>query len=79
LPAKTAVLITSSEAFSLLWQALDGPARARLLQRPCVVSSERLSGQARDLGFTRVLRAADARPASLLARLALHAADTGFR
>jgi uroporphyrinogen-III synthase len=79
LPAKTALMITSSESFSLLWQDLDAAARARLLRRPCVASSERLVAQARALGFTLVLRAADARPASLLAALALHVAGTGFR
>lgn len=79
LPATTAVLITSSEAFSLLWHALDDAARARLLGRPCVVSSERLSAQARALGFSRVLRAATARPADLLAALALHVAESGLR
>jgi len=79
LPAKTAVLITSSEAFSLLWEALDAAARARLLLRPCVVSSERLSAQAHALGFSRVLRAATARPADLLAALALHVVVSRLR
>lgn len=79
LPEKTALLITSSEAFSLLWQELEGPSRTRLLARPCVVSSERLAAQARALGFSLVLRAADARPASLLAALALHAGESRFR
>lgn len=79
LPARTALLITSGESFSLLWQELDAAARSRLLQRPCVASSERLAAQARALGFTLVLRAADARPASLLAALALHVAGSRFR
>lgn len=79
LPAKTALLITSSEAFSLLWQKLDDASRARLLARPCVVSSERLCLQAQALGFALVLRAADARPASLLAALVLHAEGARFR
>jgi len=79
LPAKTALLITSGEALSLLWQGLDAAARERLLQRPCVASSERLCAQARALGFPLVLRAADARPASLVAALALHVAQGSFR
>jgi len=79
LPANTAVLITSSEAFSLLWQALDAAARTRLLLRPCVVSSERLSAQAYALGFSWVLRAATARPADLLAALALHVVGSRLR
>jgi uroporphyrinogen-III synthase len=79
LPARTALLVTSGEAFSLLWEALDDAARARLLKRPCVASSERLAAQARALGFSLVLRSAGANPTSLLAALALHVGSTGFR
>lgn len=79
LPASTALLITSGEAFSLLWQALDDAARARLLLRPCIVASERLATQSLLLGFPTVLRARDARPASLLAALADHVDARRFR
>jgi len=78
LPAHSALLMTSSEAFSLLWQALDAAARQRLLRRPCLVASARMEGQARSLGFPILLRAPDQRPASLLATLADHAAGRGF-
>jgi uroporphyrinogen-III synthase len=79
LPASSAVLMTSAEAFSVLWRVLDDAARARLLRRCCVVASDRLAAQARALGFATVLRAADARPASLLAALANHAGVRRFR
>jgi uroporphyrinogen-III synthase len=79
LPAKTALLITSSEAFSGLWQALGAAARARLLRHPCVVPSERLAAQALALGFSPVVRAGDARPASMLGALAAHVGEPGFR
>jgi uroporphyrinogen-III synthase len=79
LPIRTGLLITSSEAFGLLWSGLDEASRARLLSRPCIVSSERLATQAAALGFRSVLRAADARPASLLAALVDHVAGSDFR
>jgi uroporphyrinogen-III synthase len=79
LPKSTAVLITSSEAFTLLWQALDAAARRRLVQRPCVVASDRLAAQALAWGFSPVIRAGDASPGSLLSALADHVGDGGFR
>lgn len=79
LPLASALLITSDEAFSLLWQALDEAARAHLLCRPCVVSSERLAAQVLALGFSLVLRARDARPANLLAVLVDHVGEGGLR
>lgn len=79
LPASSAVLLTSAEAFSILWRALDDAARTRLLRRCCVVASDRLAARARALGFSTVLRAADARPTSLLAILANHASARRFR
>ena len=79
LPDSSALLMTSGESFALLWQALDDAARTRLLRRPCVVASARLEAEARALGFSLVLRAGDARPASLLATLADHVAAGCFR
>jgi uroporphyrinogen-III synthase len=77
LPAKSALLLSSGEALSALWQQLDAPARAALRARPCVASSARLAAQARKLGFRALLRAEDARPEHLLTALAAHAG--GFR
>lgn len=79
LPARSALLLTSAEAFDPLWCALPEPARARLRERPCVVASARLADQADALGFRIVLRASDARPSSLLAALANHVAAQRFR
>lgn len=79
LPARSALLLTSGEAFDPLWRDLPEPVRERLRQRPCVVASDRLASHARELGFAQVLRAADARPASLLATLAHHVSTGGFR
>lgn len=79
LPATSALLLTSSEAFAVLWQALDATARVRLRQFPCVTSSPRLRQQAQALGFSTVLQALDTRPASLLAALAAHVQARGFR
>jgi len=79
LPAATALLLTSSEAFSLLWRALDEKSRSRLLRRRCVVASNRLAAEALALGFSPVLRAGDAQPASLLSALADHVGERRFR
>jgi uroporphyrinogen-III synthase len=79
LPARTALLLTSAEAFEPLWQALDAAGRRRLLARPVVVASARLAADARRRGFKTVLRATDARPAALLDALARHVAAGAFR
>lgn len=72
LPETSALLLTSEEAFSPLWQALDGEARALLLARPCMVPGERLAARAQALGFTRVLRAVNARPLEMVQALRAH-------
>jgi uroporphyrinogen-III synthase len=69
-PAQCALLLTSQEAFAPLWSVLAPAEQARWRRRPCVVASARLADLARSLGFRRVLRATDARPAALLAALA---------
>jgi uroporphyrinogen-III synthase len=79
LPARSALLLSSGESLQSLWQSLDAEGRLRLGRRVCVASSERLAAQARALGFAALLRAEDARPASLLAALAAHAAVTHIR
>lgn len=79
LPATTAVLMTSSEAFDSFWTALTPALRKQVVQWPCVVASDRLATRARSLGFRTVLRAVDARPASLLAALASHVGLRRFR
>jgi uroporphyrinogen-III synthase len=81
-PARCALLLTSQEAFAPLWSALAPADQARWRRSPCVVASARLAELAKSLGFRRVLRAADARPAALLAALAAglgHAGTGRFR
>jgi uroporphyrinogen-III synthase len=79
LPDASALLVTSEQALAALWQALDAPTRAQLLRRPCVTASARLRERAALLGFTELLQAVDARPASLLDCLAAHVEATRFR
>ncbi len=74
LPAHSALLVSSAEALSVLWEALDGGGRAALRKRACVVSSARLAAQARKLGLRKPLLAEDARPERMLATLAAQAA-----
>lgn len=70
LPARSALLLTSREAFDPLWTALAPAEQAGWRARPCVVASDRLAAYAGSLGFTRVLRSDGAAPARLLAALA---------
>lgn len=79
LPETSALLLTSEEAFSPLWQALDGDARALLLGHPCVVPGDRLAERAHQLGFTGVLRAVNARPLAMIRALGEHVEATRFR
>jgi uroporphyrinogen-III synthase len=76
-PARCALLLTSQEALAPLWSALPAAEQARWRRRPCVVASARMAAVAAGLGFERVLRAADARPAALLAALAEAAGAAG--
>ena len=74
LPRPSALMLSSSEAMAVLWDALDERGRASLRKRTCVAASPRLARQARDLGWARPVRAEDARPEQMLAALAAHAA-----
>jgi uroporphyrinogen-III synthase len=79
LPARSALLVSSGEALSVLWQALDDVGRAALQRRLTVASSERLRARLVALGFARVIRAASAHPAALLDALVAHVGHGGFR
>lgn len=79
LPESSALLLTSEEGFSPLWQALDAESRAALLSRPCVVPGERLAACAHTFGFSRVLRAVNARPPEMLEALGKHVEAACFR
>jgi len=79
LPERSALLVSSVEALTGLWQALSESERRRLRRRPCVVGSQRLARQVRALGFLRPLVAASARPRDLLAALVDHTSAVRFR
>jgi uroporphyrinogen-III synthase len=70
LPARSALLVTSAEAFAVLWDALDADGRASLRRRPAVAGSPRLAALLETRGFARVTVAEGARPAAMLAALA---------
>jgi uroporphyrinogen-III synthase len=70
LPARTALLVSSAEAFAVLWDALDAQGRARLRTRATVAGSPRLAALLAGHGFARVAVADGARPAAMLAALA---------
>jgi uroporphyrinogen-III synthase len=79
LPHRSALLVSSGEALTTLWQALDADDRMALCRRPAVASSERLGAQLRSLGFARVVRADNPRPAALLDALAAQVSAGRFR
>lgn len=72
LPSTTALLVSSSEAFDGLWQALPTEQRERLHQRVAIASSARLAAHLAARGFTRIVTAEGAAPTQLLAALARH-------
>ena len=79
LPATTALLVSSGEAFDGLWSVLDADGRLRLAARPAVASSARLAAMLAERGFGGLVLAAGARPAQLLAALSADVAAGRFR
>jgi uroporphyrinogen-III synthase len=69
LPACTALLVSSGEAFVAAWRQLAEGERSRWRTRLAIASSPRLSALLGEHGFRRVVVADDARPTSLLAAL----------
>lgn len=67
LPDPWLLPLSSGEAFTRTLAALPSAALARLRGAQVLAASDRLAELARASGFTRIRRAADARPASLLA------------
>lgn len=67
LPRSARTLLSSAEALHNLEHQLPRPALERWLATTAVVSSERLAEAARAVGFARVVQAASALPADLLA------------
>lgn len=79
LPATSALLVSSEEAFAALWSRLDDDARARLRQRPVVASSPRLAAGLAQHGFAAIVVADGAPPQAMLAALAADVAGGRFR
>ena len=73
LPTKTALLVSSAEALTVLWHSLENTEKNALRVRPAIAASTRLATVLTDFGFSNVLVADDARPQSLLNRLVNHA------
>lgn len=70
LPGPWVLPLSSGEALQRTLDALPAEASARLRQARVLAASDRLADLAREAGFADVVRAADARPASLLAAAA---------
>ena len=70
LPRRSALLVSSAEAFAVLWEALDERGRAALRRRPAVAASARLAALLARHDFARVAVAASAGPVAMLAALA---------
>lgn len=70
LPRRSALLVSSAEAFAVLWAALDERGRASLRRRPAVAASARLADRLVQHGFTHVAIATSAGPVPMLAAIA---------
>jgi len=70
LPPRSALLVSSAEAFEALWNALDASGRAALRRRPAIAASARLAALLARHGFARVATAGSASPGAMLASLA---------
>lgn len=79
LPATSALLVSSAEAFDVFWTALDEPRRAMLRSRPVVAGSPRLAAVLAGHGFATIVAADGAAPAKLLAALAADVGAGRFR
>jgi uroporphyrinogen-III synthase len=79
LPAHSALLVSSGEAFDAFWSVMDEPARALLRGRPVVASSPRLAAMLASQGFAAIVAADAATPARMLAALAADVASGRFR
>lgn len=79
LPAHSALLVSSMEAFEGLWRRLDDAGRAMLRTRPAVASSARLAAHLAGLGFQAIVLAAGAAPAVMVGALATDVGQGRFR
>lgn len=79
LPATSALLVSSGEAFAGLWDALPEDSRSLLRARPAVVGSPRLAAMLAGNGFGALVLADGAAPSQLLAALAADVSAGRFR
>ncbi|WP_374602829.1 uroporphyrinogen-III synthase [Arenimonas sp.] len=79
LPAQSALLVSSLEAFEGLWRRLDEAGRQLLRTRPVVASSPRLAAHLAGLGFQAIVLAPGAGPATLVEALAADVGQGRFR
>lgn len=79
LPAASALLVSSAEAFDGLWSRLGEAGRMRLRTRPVVASSPRLAAMLAAKGFDAIVIAEGAAPSRLLAALAADVGAGRFR
>ncbi|KFN50636.1 uroporphyrinogen-III synthase [Arenimonas composti] len=69
LPAHSALLVSSGEAFAALWEALSTAGRHLLAGRPAIASSPRLAAMLAEAGFTAIVPAPGPSPRQLLGAL----------
>lgn len=79
LPAQSALLVSSQEAFDGLWRRLDEAGRTSLRARPTVTSSARLAAYLAGLGFQAIVLAPGAAPATMIEALAADVGQGRFR
>lgn len=78
-PPHCALLVSSAEAFDILWSPLPAAAREQLRSRPVVASSPRLAVMLAAQGFGTIVPAASAMPSRMLEALAADVAQGRFR
>ncbi len=79
LPAASALLVSSAEAFDGLWSRLPEGARGVLRARPAVASSPRLAAMLAAQGFGAIVLAEAATPSRMLDALAADVGSGRFR
>lgn len=79
LPATSALLVSSQEAFEGLWRRLDEGGCTTLRARPAVASSPRLAAHLAGLGFQAIVLAPGAAPATMVDALAADVGQGRFR
>lgn len=79
LSPRSALLVSSQEAFDGLWRRLDEAGRMALQARPVVASSPRLAAHLAGLGFQAIVLAPGAAPATMVEALAADVGQGRFR